>query len=129
MSLVPFTFTNVELKIVVTDSKAWTRGKEVCQALQYKKKTNDVLSTFVSKENKQHKYELQGRFSTKYPVNWPKDSQKYDLYINEEGMYELMFSSQQPLAKEFRKYCCNIMFPPYSSKDGRKSENRTPASN
>ena len=38
MSLVPFTFTNVELKIVVIDSKAWTRGKEVCQALQYKKK-------------------------------------------------------------------------------------------
>ena len=76
MSLVPFTFTNVELKIVVIDSKAWTPDKEVCQALQYKKKTNDVLSTFVSKENKQHKYELQGRLSTKCPANWPKDSQK-----------------------------------------------------
>ena len=49
-------------------------------------------------------------------VNLPKDSQKYDLYINEEGMYELMFSSQQPLAKEFRKYCCNVMFPHISQK-------------
>ena len=26
-------------------------------------------------------------------------------------MYELLFSSQQPKAKEFRKHCCNLMFP------------------
>ena len=45
------------------------------------------------------------------PVDWPKDSQKFDIYINEEGMYELLFSSQQPKAKEFRKHCCNLMFP------------------
>ena len=45
------------------------------------------------------------------PVNCPKDSQKYDLYINEEGMYEVLFGSQQPLAKKFRKHCCNVMFP------------------
>ena len=35
--------------------------------------------------------------------NWPKASQKEDLYINEEGMYELLISSQQPLEKEFMK--------------------------
>ena len=45
------------------------------------------------------------------PINWPKDSQKYDIYINEEGMYELVFGSQQPIAKNFRKHCCNVMFP------------------
>ena len=26
-------------------------------------------------------------------------------------MYELVFGSQQPKAKEFRKHCCNVMFP------------------
>ena len=26
-------------------------------------------------------------------------------------MYELLFSSQQPLAKKLRKHCCNVMFP------------------
>ena len=26
-------------------------------------------------------------------------------------MYELLFSSHQPLAKDFRKHCCNAMFP------------------
>ena len=26
-------------------------------------------------------------------------------------MYETVFSSQQPKAKEFRRYCCNVLFP------------------
>ena len=44
-------------------------------------------------------------------VDRPKDSQKYDIYINEEGMYEIVFSSQQPKAKDFRRHCCNMLFP------------------
>ena len=44
-------------------------------------------------------------------VNWPRDSQKLDLYINEEGMYELLFSIQQSKAKKFRKHCSNVLFP------------------
>ena len=45
------------------------------------------------------------------PINWPSDSRKYDLYISEEGMYEVLFGSQQTKAKGFRKHCCNVMFP------------------
>ena len=33
------------------------------------------------------------------------------MYTNEEGMYELLFSSQQPKTKDFRRHCCNVMFP------------------
>ena len=44
------------------------------------------------------------------PVDWPKDSQKFDIYINEEGMYELLFSSQQTKAKDFRRHCFNVLF-------------------
>ena len=44
-------------------------------------------------------------------MDWPKDLQKYDIYVNEEGMYEIVFSSQQPKAKDFRRYCCNVLFP------------------
>ena len=44
-------------------------------------------------------------------MDWPKDSQKYDIYINEEGMHEIIFSSQQPKANDFRRYCCNVLFP------------------
>ena len=45
------------------------------------------------------------------PIIWPKDSQNYDIYINEEGMYEIVFSSQQSKAKDFRRHCCNVLFP------------------
>ena len=44
------------------------------------------------------------------PVDWSKDSQKYNIYISEEGMYELLFSSQQSKAKDFRKHYCNVLF-------------------
>ena len=111
MSLVPFTFKNVELKVVTINGKHWTRAKEMCKALEYNKKTSDVIRAHVSVENYAHKYNL-----SKFPaagslVNWPSDSRKDDYYLNEEGMHELVFSSQQPLAKKFRKHCCNVMFP------------------
>ena len=81
-------------------------------ALEYKKgRTRDVLKKHVSIENKQHKYELEGRAATVRPLEWPKKSQPDDYYISEEGMYELLFSSQQPKAKDFRKHCFNVLFP------------------
>ena len=45
------------------------------------------------------------------PINWPKDSQKFDIYTNEEGVHELLFSSQQPKVKDLRRHCCNLLFP------------------
>ena len=54
---------------------------------------------------------MTGLVSELKPVDWPKDLQKFDIYINEEGMYEIVFSSQQPKAKDFRRYCCNVLFP------------------
>ena len=33
------------------------------------------------------------------------------ICINEEGMYEFLFSSQQLKAKQIRKHCCNVMLP------------------
>lgn len=47
------------------------------------------------------------------PMYWPKDSLKLLIYINEEGIYELLFSRQQPKAKEFRKHCLNVSFPDF----------------
>ena len=62
-------------------------------------------------KNIQHKYKLAGGPAAEHLLTWPLDALKYDLYISEEGLYELLFSSQQPLAKTFRKHCCNVMFP------------------
>ena len=111
-SIVPFKFDNVQLFSVTIDDKVWTRAHEVSDALDYKKgRTRDALKKHVSIENKLHRYELEGRFKSAHPFEWPKNSQPDEYYINEEGMYELLFKSQQLKAKKFRRYCCNEMFP------------------
>ena len=113
-SVMPFAFNAVELYVVTVNGKHWTRAKEVCKALEYNKKTSktaNIIRAHCSRENYAHKYQMTSVHAACTPVSWPKDSQKHDIYISEEGMYELVFSSHQPLAKKFRKHCCNVMFP------------------
>ena len=62
-------------------------------------------------ENTTQKYQMSIVQATCTPTNWPKDSQKNDIYTNKEGMYELLFSSQQPKTKALRRYCYNVLFP------------------
>ena len=95
MSLVPFTFKNVELKVVTINSRPWTRAKEVCKALEYGENTKpkDVLKKHVSIKNKQHQHQLKGWIAAAQPLNWPKNSQPSEYYLNEEGMYELNASN------------------------------------
>ena len=44
-------------------------------------------------------------------IYWPRDHRKDDYYINKEGMYRLLFLSQHAKAKDFRRHCCNVLFP------------------
>ena len=74
-------------------------------------KTAHVIKDLCTAENIRQKDQLIGVLSDSTPVLWPADSQKYDLYINEQGMYELVFKSEQNLAKDFQDYCCNTLFP------------------
>ena len=109
----PFTFNAVELCIVTINEKPWTRTREVFRVLEYGKATKaaDVVKHLCSRTNYAHKWQLTGLVSETKPVDWPKDLQKYDIYINEEGMYEIVFSSQQPKDKDFRRQCCDVLFP------------------
>ena len=110
-SVMPFSFNAVELCVVAINEKRWTCAKEVCRALEYNKKTTDIVKASCSKENYAQKYQIISATAAGKPADWPKDLQKYDIYANEEGMYELLFSSQQPKAKNFRRHCFNVLFP------------------
>lgn len=47
------------------------------------------------------------------PVNWPKDSQKHNFYINKEEMYDFIFVCflvNNQKQKDFKRYCCNVRF-------------------
>ena len=108
-----FSFNAVELCIVTINKKPWTRTKEACRVLEYGKatRTAHIIKAHVSPENYTQKYQMSSVLTATTPINMPKESQKYDIYINQEGMYELVFGSQQPKAKDFRRHCCNVMFP------------------
>ena len=77
------------MHVVNINGKPWTRVREACKALEYGKatKATDVVRQLSSRENYAHKWQL-----NKFPragkfIDWPKDSRKYDYYINEEGIY------------------------------------------
>ena len=112
-SVMAFVFNAVELCVVTTNEKPWTRAREVCRALEYGRATKaaDDVRHLCSKTNYAHRWQLAGLVPKKKPVDWPKDSQKYDIYIYEEGMYEIVFSSQQSRVKDFWRHCCNVLFP------------------
>ena len=109
--VIPFAFNAVEVYVVTINEKPRTRAREVCKALRYEKAARRVVRHHCTRENIQHKHQLAVVPTVITTVNWLRDSQKLDLYINEEGMYELLFSSQQLQAKNFRRHCCNMLFP------------------
>ena len=84
-----FSFNAVELCVVTINEKPWTPAKEVYRALEYGKatKTTHVIKAHVSPENYAQKYQMSSVPAAATPIIWPKDSQKYDIYINGEGMY------------------------------------------
>ena len=107
----PFVSNAAELCAVTINEKPWTHAREVCKTLRYEKKTAKIVKNHCSKENYLQKYQMSSLPSAGTPVDWPKDSKKLNIYINEEGMYELLFSSQQPKANDFKRHCFNVLFP------------------
>ena len=96
----PFAFNTVELCVVTINEKPCARGREMCKSLEYNKSTANIVKNHCSKENYSQTYQMSSVLATVTPVDWPKDSRKFNIYVNEEAMYEIVFSSQQPKPKE-----------------------------
>ena len=109
--VMPFVFNAVELCVVTINEKSWTRAKEACRALEHNRKATHIVKIFCSRENYGQRWQLNKFPPTENLMNCPKDSRKDDYYINEEGMYKLVFGSQQPKTKNLINHCCNVMFP------------------
>ena len=89
-ALVPFTFNSIKLFTVTINGKHWSRAKEICQSLNYTKKTPDVIVDHVSLENRAYKYQLTDLPAADKSVKWAIDSRKDEYYINEEGIHEII---------------------------------------
>ena len=110
-SVKPFTFNTVKFCVLTINKNPWTRAKEVCRKFEYNKATEaaDIVKHLCGKEKCPHKWQLTELISKR--MDWPRDSRKDDYYNNKEGTYEILFSSQHPKVKKFRKHCCNVLFP------------------
>ena len=49
-SVMSFSFKAVEPCVVAINEKTWMRAREACRALEYNKKTADIVKAFCSKE-------------------------------------------------------------------------------
>ena len=78
--------------------------KEVGKALEYQRQTAKVIRAHCSGKNSTNKYQLSKFPAAETSVNWPSDSQKYEFYINEEGLRELVLASQKPQAVLLAEY-------------------------
>ena len=90
--------------------KPWLRAREVCAALEYSKKNKvtDIVKCLCTNTNYARQFQLDELTNF---VEWPEGSKKNGYYVNEEGIYEILFVSRQPKGKEFKKHCCNVLFP------------------
>ena len=83
-----FIFKAVNLCIVTTNDKSWTRAKEACKALEYDAKTSKTANIIRARcrlENLTQKNKICSVHATYTPTNWFADSQKCDIHINEES--------------------------------------------
>lgn len=101
------TYNNKSVRIVGTNEDPWFCGRDVCEILEYEK-YRDVLMNNVESENKKSFKELvvQFNWTTKFTYNDGKAT-----YINEEGLYSLIFACKLPLAKLFKKWVMKEVLP------------------
>ena len=96
-------FNNPEfgkVRVVTIDKEPWFVGKDVAVALGYSN-TKGALAKHVDKEDK---------FCPQNGAPSIKDSlgrDQYPVFINESGVYTLIFGSKLPTAKKFKRWLIN----------------------
>ncbi len=107
-----------ELRTVEIDGEPWFVGKDVAEALGYKKPEN-AIANHVSDEDKTSTL-IQGSGS-----NYKSKA----TIINESGLYSLILSSKLPSAKEFKHWVTSEVLPSIRKNGAyiRNQENMTPA--
>ena len=90
-SSVPFTFPAVEFQTASFNDKPWTHAREVCRVLVYENVARQVISITVTAKMYGININLEVEPTVDTTINWLRDSEKLYLYINEEGVHELLF--------------------------------------
>ena len=102
------TYNSKSVRIIGTNEDPWFCGRDVCEILEYIR-YRDALADHVQGENKKNLKDLVVGISPTH--NKLHYNEERMTYINEEGLYSLIFACKLPLAKLFKKWVMKEVLP------------------
>ena len=97
----------VEISCIIVDDEPWFKAKDVATVLKYTN-TRKAIQDHVSEDDKRD----QGSFILKGNESLPlKGNSKNTIFINESGLYCLIFGSEMEEAKVFEHWVTSEVLP------------------
>ena len=116
-----------DLRVVNIDGEGWLVGKDVVEALGYDLSGKHVASEYIKAHCEPEDYVLLDKNS---PVNWgsvfdyKQLGQRGGYLVNESGLYALVFGSDLPQAKKFKRWVTSEVLPQIRQTGGVVVEGR-----
>ena len=102
-----FTYEGKKLNIIKKDDDIWFRGKTVADILGYLN-SRKAINDHVDSKDKCSLKELKSRGNETPPLTWNLGN---TIYINESGLFCLIFGSKMEKAKEFKLWVTKVVLP------------------
>ena len=102
-----FHYEENEISVIKCRDETWFRGKDIAKALGYEKTRNAILK-HVHDDDKSILEDLRRgpRFGAPF-----KNEQGGSIFINESGLYSLIFGSKLESAKSFKRWVTKDVLP------------------
>lgn len=94
-----------DIRTILINDEPWFVGKDVAKALGYSN-TNDALSNHVDEEDR-----IMGSPNATPSIIDNLGREQYPTFINESGLYSLVFSSKNQDAKTFKHWVTSEVLP------------------
>ena len=102
-----FKYEENEITVIKCRDKIWFRGKDIAKALGYEKTRNAILK-HVNDDDKCILEDLRRGPQIRAPF---KNEQGGSIFINESGLYSLIFGSKLESAKVFKRWVTSEVLP------------------
>ena len=102
-----FHYEESEITVIKCRDEIWFRGKDIAKALGYEKTRNAILK-HVNNDDKSILEDLRRGSQIRAPF---KNEQGGSIFINESGLYSLIFGSKLESAKVFKRWVTSQVLP------------------
>ena len=102
-----FHYEENEISVIKCRDDIWFRGKDIAKALGYEKPRNAILK-HVDDDDKSILEDIRRGPQIRAPF---KNEQGGSIFINESGLYSLIFGSRLESAKEFKRWVTQDVLP------------------